>query len=106
MGLVGADCNVSYDVQPEPKCISDCNRKAGQSMWRDWTDDPSSPNFIKSMGFMCERGTPNYMTFMTKGGECMMKCSKADQDTFTQTFGQICNFYNDYTKNPDCKGGP
>jgi len=102
-GLVAADCNVKYNVKPEPQCIADCNRKAGQSMWSGWTDDVSSPNFIKSLSYMCARGTPNYMTFMTKGGICMENCSKDDQQAFVDAFGQICGFYDAFTKNPDCK---
>jgi len=97
-----SQCSINYNVKPEPQCIADCNRKAGQSLWSQWTDDPSSPDFIKSLGYMCDKGTEDYMTFMTKGGECMVSCSKEDQKAFTDSYGQICDFYDAYTKQPAC----
>ncbi|WFD28995.1 hypothetical protein MNAN1_004014 [Malassezia nana] len=88
-GSTKGHCDVTYSVQPEPECIPDCNRQAGQSVWKNWTDNPKSPNFIKSLNFICERDTQDYMNFRTKGGICMVKCSKQDQDVFKNTFNQI-----------------
>ncbi|KAI7886324.1 hypothetical protein K492DRAFT_122730 [Lichtheimia hyalospora FSU 10163] len=92
------DCNPSFNVTAAPQCIADCNKKAGQEQYADWTDDPSSPNFIQSMGYQCGKGTPAYTTFMTSSGTCMMSCSKDDQNAFTSYFADACSWYNEHSK--------
>ncbi|KAL4401731.1 hypothetical protein ACI68E_001378 [Malassezia pachydermatis] len=104
-GLVAAECDVKFPEINEPQCIKDCNEQAGQSLWPDWTNDPKSPNFMKSLSYMCVRGTPQYIDFMTKGGQCMTKCSGPDQSAFAKNYGRICGFYDAYEKNNDCKNG-
>ncbi|KAI8365250.1 uncharacterized protein BYT42DRAFT_608771 [Radiomyces spectabilis] len=94
--MAAENCNPTYQVQSAGQCTSDCNQKAGQGLWSDWTSDPSSPNFIKSLSFNCAKGTPEYTSFMTSAGSCMMKCDKAEQDKYFAEFGQTCSWYQQH----------
>ncbi|KAI9321486.1 hypothetical protein BX666DRAFT_985328 [Dichotomocladium elegans] len=103
------NCNPSYNFSSVSSCISECNKKAGLEQYADYTEDPNSPNFIKSLSYRCAKGTPAYTQFMTTSGICMMSCPKADQDAFTQTeFGQVCTWYSQHMNDAcaDPNGSP
>lgn len=82
---------------------SQLSKKSGQSLWPEWTDDPASSNFINSLAFQCEKGTPNYMAFMTSAGMCMTSCSADDQAAFKTEFQQACQWYTSHS-NDTCSG--
>ncbi|KAI9282081.1 hypothetical protein BC943DRAFT_329134 [Umbelopsis sp. AD052] len=103
VATAATNCNPSYNATTSPTCIANCNKKAGQGLWADWTDDPTSTNFVKSLSFQCEKGTPNYMAFMTSAGVCMTSCSTDDQSAFKTEFQQACQWYTSHT-NDTCSG--
>ncbi|KAG0164102.1 hypothetical protein DFQ30_010512, partial [Apophysomyces sp. BC1015] len=98
-----ASCNPSYSVPSAGDCIKDCNQKAGTGLYEDWTNDPASPNFLKSLYYQCERGTEDYMTFMTNAGICMTACNKEQQAAFGKEFSAACQWYGEH-KNDKCDG--
>ncbi|KAG0847785.1 hypothetical protein G6F17_012223 [Rhizopus arrhizus] len=66
--LSAQDCNPTYDTPSAGSCFADCNEKAGKTFFSDWTNDKSSPQFLKSLTLMCQKGTSDYTSFMTKAG--------------------------------------
>ncbi|KAI9257655.1 hypothetical protein BY458DRAFT_441181 [Sporodiniella umbellata] len=94
-----ANCNPSYNTPSAGECFSNCNKKAGKELYSDWTDDSSSPNFLKSLSFMCNKGTSEYMAFMTTGGMCMVSCS--NPELFSNEFASACSWWQEH-KNDTC----
>ncbi|KAG0194634.1 hypothetical protein DFQ28_008893 [Apophysomyces sp. BC1034] len=94
-------CNPSYSVPSAGDCIKSCNQKAGTGLYKDWTNDPAAPNFVKSLSYQCAKGTVDYMTFMTDAGICMTACSKDQQDAFGKEFSAACTWYDQH-KNDKC----
>ncbi|KAG0164101.1 hypothetical protein DFQ28_010771 [Apophysomyces sp. BC1034] len=90
------NCNPSYSVPSAGDCIKDCNQKAGTGLYKDWTNDPVSPNFIKSLSYQCARGTEDYITFMTNAGICMTACNKEQQTGFGKEFVAACTWYGQH----------
>ncbi|KAF7731967.1 hypothetical protein EC973_007072 [Apophysomyces ossiformis] len=97
------NCNPSYNVPSAGECISNCNKKAGTGLYKDWTNDPASPNFIQSLSYQCQKGTTSYTAFMTDAGMCMMSCSKDEQSAFGKEFGGACQWYAAH-KDDKCDG--
>ncbi|KAI8377141.1 hypothetical protein EDC96DRAFT_494640 [Choanephora cucurbitarum] len=62
--------------------------------------DPDSPLFIKSLSVMCNKGTPEYLAFMTKAGMCMVNCPD-DPTLFNNEFSGACSWYSQH-KNDTC----
>lgn len=74
-------------------------QSAGKTFFSDWTSDPASPNFIKSLSLMCNKGSAEYMAFMTKAGMCMVSCS--NPESFSQEFASACAWWQEH-KNDSC----
>ncbi|KAI8146181.1 hypothetical protein BJV82DRAFT_487740, partial [Fennellomyces sp. T-0311] len=100
-----AGCNPSFNVTAGPDCIEKCRESAGKGMSADYTLDPNSPNFITSLSYECEKGTPAYTTYMTQSGICMMNCSADDQADFgSREHADICTWYSAH-KSDTCADG-
>ncbi|KAI8146164.1 hypothetical protein BJV82DRAFT_497777, partial [Fennellomyces sp. T-0311] len=92
--LVAANCNPSYNVAGYGDCTKQCKVNAGRELYADWTDDPTSPNFIESLKYKCERGFPAYTTFMTVSGTCLLgSCSKEEQQDYSREHAESCEWY-------------
>ncbi|KAG1315124.1 hypothetical protein G6F64_000906 [Rhizopus arrhizus] len=85
------DCNPTYDTPSAGPCFADCNEKAGKTFFSDWTNDKSSPQFLKSLTLMCQKGTSDYTSFMTKAGICMVSC--ANPELFNAEFAGACAWW-------------
>ncbi|KAG9324876.1 hypothetical protein KVV02_003283 [Mortierella alpina] len=72
-----------YPFQPNGPCVHKCLTDAGKSMYSDFTTDPHNPNFIKSLGYAHDRGTPKYTAFHTTSGMCIAGCPKSEQDHYS-----------------------
>ncbi|ORE21699.1 hypothetical protein BCV71DRAFT_167306, partial [Rhizopus microsporus] len=92
-------CNPTYNTPSAGECFAKCNESAGKTFFSDWTSDPASPNFLKSLSLMCSKGTAEYMAFMTKAGMCMVSCS--NPDLFNQEFASACAWWEQH-KNDSC----
>ncbi|KAG1554838.1 hypothetical protein G6F49_007666 [Rhizopus delemar] len=75
---------------PGPR-FANCNEKAGKELYSDWTNDSASPNFLKSLSYMCNKGTSEYMAFMTTAGMCMVSCS--NPELFSTEFASACAWW-------------
>lgn len=62
--------------------------------------DHTSPNFIASLTLMCNKGTSEYLAFMSKAGLCMAGCSD-DQALFNNEFAGACAWWAEH-KNDKC----
>ncbi|CAO3699888.1 unnamed protein product [Rhizopus stolonifer] len=85
------NCNPTYNTPSVGPCFATCNEEAGKTFYSDWTSDSSSQNFLKSLTIMCNKGTSEYMAFMTKAGMCMVSC--ANPDLFNQEFASACAWW-------------
>ncbi|KAG1445135.1 hypothetical protein G6F56_010017 [Rhizopus delemar] len=85
------NCNPTYNTPSAGPCFANCNEEAGKTFYSDWTSDSSSQNFLKSLTIMCNKGTSEYMAFMTKAGMCMVSC--ANPDLFNQEFASACAWW-------------
>ncbi|RCH78881.1 hypothetical protein CU098_006081 [Rhizopus stolonifer] len=93
------NCNPSYNTTSAGECFDNCNSKAGKGLYSDWTDDSTSPNFLKSLSYMCNKGTSEYIAFMTTAGMCMVSCS--NPDLFATEFSSACAWWQEH-KNDTC----
>jgi hypothetical protein len=55
-------------------------------MFDKFTSDPSSPDFMASLAFAHERGTPNYTKYMTDTGMCLMSCPMSEQNLYNEQY--------------------
>ncbi|KAI8099977.1 uncharacterized protein BX664DRAFT_245715, partial [Halteromyces radiatus] len=95
--VAAQNCNPTYNVASSGDCMKKCSEDTGKSIFNDYTTDPASPNFIKSVGISCSKGTPDYIAFMTKAGTCWLSCPKEQQDAYTQKeFKESCTWYNQH----------
>ncbi|KAG0167863.1 hypothetical protein DFQ28_002728 [Apophysomyces sp. BC1034] len=97
------NCNPTFSAPFSGDCITNCNKKAGTGLYKDWTNDPASPKFIESLSYQCAKGTTTYTAFMTDAGICMMGCSKDEQTAFGKEFQVACQWYSDH-KDDKCDG--
>ncbi|KAI9491728.1 hypothetical protein BDB00DRAFT_746836, partial [Zychaea mexicana] len=105
--LAAANCNPSYDVAEPGPCVKECKIKAGQDMWAQWTDDPASADFIESLSYKCERGTPAYTTYMTQSGMCVMNCSADEQaDYGNREHADSCAWYQEHKDDTCAEASP
>ncbi|KAL7314826.1 hypothetical protein PS15m_006345 [Mucor circinelloides] len=86
------DCNPSYNVPTSGTCFTNCNVNAGNTFMSGWTMDHTSPNFIPSLTLMCNKGTSEYLAFMSKAGMCMAACSD-DPELFNAEFAGACAWW-------------
>ncbi|KAI8056516.1 uncharacterized protein B0P05DRAFT_591311 [Gilbertella persicaria] len=93
-------CNPSYNVTSSGTCFTNCNVQAGSAYVSGWTMDPDSPLFIQSLSIMCNKGTSEYLAFMTKAGICMVNCPD-DPTLFNTEFAGACAWYTEH-KNDTC----
>ncbi|KAL9551467.1 hypothetical protein MBANPS3_004257 [Mucor bainieri] len=94
------DCNPSYNVPTSGTCFTNCNVNAGNTFVSGWTMDHTSPNFIPSLTLMCNKGTAEYLAFMSKAGMCMASCTD-DQALFNNEFAGACAWWAEH-KNDKC----
>lgn len=64
--------------------------------------DHTSSNFIPSLTLMCNKGTSEYLAFMSKAGMCMAGCSD-DPELFNAEFAGACAWWAIH-KNDTCGG--
>lgn len=62
-------------------------------MFADFTSDPNNPNFIKSLGYAHDRGTPKYTNYMTKTGLCISKCPQAQLNLYNEQYDAKNTWY-------------
>ncbi|KAI8641039.1 hypothetical protein BD408DRAFT_389509 [Parasitella parasitica] len=86
------DCNPSYDVATSGTCFTNCNINAGNTFLSGWTMDHTSPNFISSLTLMCNKGTSEYLAFMSKAGMCMAGCPD-NPELFNSEFAGACAWW-------------
>ncbi|KAG0345559.1 hypothetical protein BG004_003583 [Podila humilis] len=87
--------NPAYPFTEDGPCVKSCLLEAGKSLYPEYTDDPAAPNFLESMAYGHERGTPKYTAFMTKSGTCMSKCPKTEQDLYNSQFSAKANWFTE-----------
>ncbi|KAG0198193.1 hypothetical protein BGX28_008342 [Mortierella sp. GBA30] len=83
----------SFPFQPNGPCVENCLVTIGKKMYADYTTDPKSPNFLKSLSYETTRGTIDYMQFMKDAGMCMVACSAAEQDLYKKQFQAKVDWY-------------
>ncbi|ORX95427.1 hypothetical protein K493DRAFT_197113, partial [Basidiobolus meristosporus CBS 931.73] len=81
-----------FNVPSPSECISSCNQQGSAGLIEGFSADPKSPNFVASLGLLCEKG-PNYGKFMAVAGMCMTKCAKEEQDAFMTYHTSACAWY-------------
>ncbi|KAG0291211.1 hypothetical protein BGZ96_005404 [Linnemannia gamsii] len=91
--------NPLYPFQPNGACVDACLNKAGKSMFDKFTNDPCSPDFMASLAFAHERGTPNYTKYMTDTGMCIMNCPKPEQELYNEQYKGKAAWYADKKAN-------
>ncbi|KAI9301479.1 hypothetical protein BJ944DRAFT_271450 [Cunninghamella echinulata] len=92
--VAAQSCNSSFNVTSTGECIQKCSIDAGKSIDPNYNLNPSSPNFIKSVGLFCNKQNSDYIAFMTKAGTCWTGCDKASQDAYTKVeFPATCQWY-------------
>lgn len=64
--------------------------------------DHTSSNFIASLTLMCNKGTSEYLAFMSKAGMCMAGCTD-DPELFNAEFAGACAWWAIH-KNNTCGG--
>lgn len=64
--------------------------------------DHTSSNFIASLTLMCNKGTSEYLAFMSKAGMCMAGCTD-DPELFNAEFAGACAWWAIH-KNDTCGG--
>ncbi|KAI7825379.1 hypothetical protein BC939DRAFT_448686 [Gamsiella multidivaricata] len=77
LAAVVAVANAQSDAYPfkdNGACVAKCLLDAGLSMDPNFTDDPTNPNFLTSLGYAHDKGTPKYTAYMTKSGTCITGC--------------------------------
>ncbi|CEP12857.1 hypothetical protein [Parasitella parasitica] len=102
VAVYAEDCNPSYDVPTSGTCFTNCNINAGNTFLSGWTMDHTSPNFITSLSLMCNKGTSEYLAFMSKAGMCMAGCPD-DPELFNSEFAGACAWWAIH-KNDSCGG--
>ncbi|KAF9965223.1 hypothetical protein BGZ70_005218 [Mortierella alpina] len=70
----GAPVDPYYPFQPNGPCVHKCLTDTGKGMFPGFTTDPHDPNFIPSLGYAHDRGTPKYTAFHTQSGMCIAGC--------------------------------
>ncbi|KAF9903604.1 hypothetical protein EC991_003516 [Linnemannia zychae] len=75
-----------YPFEPNGPCVSGCTIKAGKALLPEYSEDPTSPYFIQSLGFSFESGSPNTQKFMIDAGTCMGACPQAELDLYLKQF--------------------
>ncbi|KAF9176130.1 hypothetical protein BGZ51_001609, partial [Haplosporangium sp. Z 767] len=63
------------------------------AMFPNYSEDPSSPYFIKSLSYTFERGSAETGEFMTKAGMCMGRCPADELDLYTQQYPAQLEWY-------------
>ncbi|KAF9586395.1 hypothetical protein BGW38_005826 [Lunasporangiospora selenospora] len=82
-----------YPFPANAPCIQGCIDKVGKAEFADFSMDPANPNFMASLAFISERGTPRYSAFMGKTGPCMMSCTQQEQDDYRAAFDKKVQWY-------------
>ncbi|KAG0230394.1 hypothetical protein B0O80DRAFT_495785 [Mortierella sp. GBAus27b] len=83
----------AYPFKPNGPCVAECLLSVGKKMDPNFTDDPTSPNFISSLSYAHDRGTPKYTTYMSETGQCIMKCPAAEQELYKEDYEAKATWY-------------
>ncbi|GJJ71142.1 hypothetical protein EMPS_03492 [Entomortierella parvispora] len=76
-----------FPFTPEGPCVSACTNSVGKSLFVNYDDlDSYGPNFIQSLSYTFERGSPTTISFMTKAGTCMSTCPQPELDIYTANY--------------------
>lgn len=62
-------------------------------MYEKFTSDPCNPEFMASLAFAHERGTPNYTKYMTDTGMCIMGCPATEQNLYNEQYKAKAAWY-------------
>ncbi|KAF9966644.1 hypothetical protein BGZ73_000945, partial [Actinomortierella ambigua] len=91
--LVSAQ-SAHFPFAPEGACVAACTDSTGKSFFAEYNDvDEYGENFIKSLSYTFERGTPTTIQFMTLAGTCMSSCPMPEQDLYRQQYPGKLNWY-------------
>ncbi|KAF9311261.1 hypothetical protein BG003_007598 [Podila horticola] len=92
------ELNPLYPFKPDGPCIQKCLTDSGNKMLPGkFTTDPSNPNFLESLSYAHDRGTPKYTAYMTETGMCIATsgCSPAEQDLYRAQYEAKMTWYID-----------
>ncbi|KAG0268600.1 hypothetical protein DFQ27_006238, partial [Actinomortierella ambigua] len=81
-----ASAAVNYPFAPSSPCMSACSIEEGKKIYPDYTQDPASPHFMKSIEVELFKGHPDYSKFQMNAGMCWMKCPQAEQEAYIKDF--------------------
>lgn len=72
-----------------------------------FTEDPSNPNFMKSLALAHERNTPAYTAYMTDTGLCLSKCPADEQTLYQSQYQAKTAWYQSHKANgTETSSGP
>ncbi|KAK9762871.1 hypothetical protein K7432_010965 [Basidiobolus ranarum] len=82
-----------FNIPSAGACIDNCNQKGADGFLDNFTSDPKSPNFIASLGLMCDKKGANYGRYMAAAGMCMAACTSEEATAFNAYHTQACEWY-------------
>ncbi|GJJ77129.1 hypothetical protein EMPS_09488 [Entomortierella parvispora] len=91
--IVAAASAVDYPFKPNGACVQTCLDSVGKDMNPNFTSDPNSPYFMESLSYAHDRGTPKYITYMTKTGMCISKCPQDQLDLYNAQYQAKADWY-------------
>ncbi|KAF9371004.1 hypothetical protein CPB97_002301, partial [Podila verticillata] len=83
----------AFPFQPNGPCLTDCINTAGKSLYPDYSQDPKSPYFWRSMAITYDISFVDNMPFMKALAPCMKGCPKAENDLFGKQYGSQVAWY-------------
>ncbi|KAF9026788.1 hypothetical protein BGZ52_005868, partial [Haplosporangium bisporale] len=83
----------AFPFLPNGPCLTDCINTAGKSLYSDYSQDPKSPYFWRSMAITYDISTADNMAFLKASGPCMKGCPKAENDLFGKQYGPQVAWY-------------
>ncbi|KAF9960165.1 hypothetical protein BGZ65_012688 [Modicella reniformis] len=83
----------AYPFKPNGACVASCLLTVGKKMYPDFTDDPTNNNFLTSLSYAHDRGTPKYMSYMSDTGPCIGKCPLEEQNLYKEQYDAKNTWY-------------
>ncbi|KAF9387541.1 hypothetical protein CPC16_006988 [Podila verticillata] len=94
------ELNPLYPFKANGPCVDKCLVDVGNKMLPGvFTEDPSNPNFMKSLALAHERNTPAYTAYMTETGMCLSKCPADEQALYQSQYQAKTNWYQSHKAN-------
>ncbi|KAF9397189.1 hypothetical protein BGZ94_006378, partial [Podila epigama] len=88
-----APLDPAFPFKPDGPCVKQCNLVAGQSMFPEYSEDPTSPYFWRSLALSYVPGADNQV-FMGKSGKCITGCPKEELTLYSAQFGPKRTWFN------------